>query len=86
MDERARRDHFITMLGSCWDSARLAGLHVQLRFMDGTQREGLPTVAATSMQGGEPTIEETGVRRELELDGMPVAVDALGSFTILWTS
>lgn len=40
-----RRGHYIVMLGSCCDGARMGGMSVRVELEDGTVVEGVPTAA-----------------------------------------
>ena len=70
-------EHFVTMLGNCWDQARLAALPVQLTLRDGSVVLGLPDMPAHPYAGRR--VDATGVAVELRLGGTAVkTVDVTG--------
>lgn len=74
MDIDVEQAHFVAMLGSCWDDARIAGLPMRLELWDGSSLEGVPIDPAHRHDGDVEELDHTGVAHRLELAG--VAVEA----------
>ena len=86
VDTTERRHHFVAMLGSCWDDARLGGCRVRLDLRDGSHRVGRPTMAAKGTHPDhDDEVDDTGVPHELSIDGIPVDVTAVIAYTVVWT-
>jgi hypothetical protein len=76
------REHFITMLGHCWDQARLAAIPMQLTLRDGSVLDGAPRT--TAHPGGRRRVDASGVATELELGQTAVATADVVAYAVLW--
>ena len=68
-----RRAHYIVMLGSCFDGARLGGMSIRLELEDGTVVEGVPSATPVG-DGREVEVDHTGMSPYLEIDRQLVAI------------
>lgn len=77
-----RIHHFHVMVGNCCDGARLAGLPVRVELDDGSVVEGVPSQSATVAFDAADQLDHTGVAQWLELDGTPVELERVRSYSV----
>jgi hypothetical protein len=71
MEPVERVEHFFVMLGQLLDGAMIGGVHVRLTLRDGRVIDGLPLEPA-SHATVKDELDDTGVRRWIELSGVTV--------------
>ncbi len=80
MDIDNKQGHFVTMLGSCWDDALIAGLPMRLELWDGSVREGVPASPAQLKDDDADELDHTGIAEHLELGGVTVYAHEVRSY------
>jgi hypothetical protein len=66
-----RIEHFVVMLGQLLDGALIGGVHVRLTLSDGRVIDGVPLEPASD-PAADDELDDTGVRRWVELSGVKV--------------
>lgn len=80
-DDAAQVEQFVVMLGSCMDSARLAGLPVRVELDDGSVVEGIPS-ASPNVEGDDTEFDHSGMSDRIELDGTTVVTTRVRSYAV----
>lgn len=76
-----RRAHYIVMLGSCCDGARLGGMSIRVELEDGTVVEGVPTATPVG-DARDRQLDHTGMNPYLQIDRTLVKVADVRSYCV----
>ncbi len=77
-----RDGHFLVMLGTCCEDARLAGLPVRLQVRGGGAVKGVPAVPVMDLGDHESQIDDTGLRPSVCIGDQWVRVADIEAFCI----
>ena len=82
MDLTAAQEHYLTMLGGCWDNARLARLEVRLVLASGEVVVGVPRETAATSE--DRALDSTGVAPLVLLAGRLVDPLEVRRYCVEW--
>ena len=76
MDDKHQQ--FLIMLADAYDSARLAGLTIEIQTTDGTRLAGVPAFGDDEVWPADDDIDNA----ELSIDGQAVALKSIVAFVV----